>query len=157
MPMYFFFLVLIVVVYWGEGHQGSETQNLLVVLGYVKGHSLRRAVLPLQWRLLSQCQREWGPSDPCLQSINLHFPLLLLCWQAGMGIWWKDSFRKGLALDSMLSDVCPNFCDQFLPHRLAVIGVVCSEDHVELLCFIKFSPLVLQITCHVSSISQAPS
>lgn len=83
-----FLSCLMLMVYWEEGCQDSEIQNLLVMLGYVKCHCLKRSVLPLPWRLLSWCQRERGPSGLCLQNINLHFPLLLLCWQTG--IWESD-------------------------------------------------------------------
>lgn len=133
----------IVMVNWEERYQGSEIQNLPVMLQYAKGHCFKRSVLPLQWKLLSWCW--WvGSVWPLLESVNLHFPLLLLFWHAGIGIWWRNWFRKGLTLDSVLSGVCPRFCDQFLSHRLAVASLVYSWDHMKFLCFIKFSPVTAE-------------
>lgn len=130
----------IVIVNWEEQYQGFEIQNLQVLqlmLQFAKGHCCEKSVQALQWKLLSWCQ--WvGSVWPLLASVNLHFPLLLLLWHAGIEIWGRIWFRKGFALDSMLSDVY----DQFLLHTLAVIGLVYSWDHMEFLYFIKFSPVI---------------
>lgn len=111
------------------------------MLQYAKGHCCKKSVQPLQWKLLPWYQGV-GSVWPLLEHVNLHFPLLLFFWHAGIGIWWRDWFREGFVLDSMLSDVCPSFCDQFLLHRLAIIGLVYSWDHMEFLYFIKFSPVI---------------
>lgn len=117
---------------WEELYQGSEIQNLPVMLQYAKGHCCKRSVLSLQWKLLSWCQ--WvGSVWPLLESVNFHFPLLLLFWHTGIGFWWRDWFRKGFTLDSMLSDVYLSFCEQFLFHKLTVIGLVYSWDLMEFL------------------------
>lgn len=129
----------IVMVNWEELYQGSEIQNLPVMLQYAKGHSCKWSVLSLQWKLLCH----WvGSVWPLLESVNLHFPLLLLFWHAGIGIWWRDWLRKGFALDSVLSGAYPSFCEQFLLHRLTVIGLVYIWDLMEFLYFIKFSPVI---------------
>lgn len=148
----FFSWFWIVMVNWEERYQGSEIQNLPVMLQYSKGHCFKRSVLPLQWKLLSWCW--WvGSVWPLLESVNLHFPLLLLFWHAGIGIWWRNWFRKGLALDSVLSGVCPSFCDQFLSHRLAVASLVYSWDHMKFLCFIKCSPVMQMTSCIINESS----